>query len=177
MAGSGVFDGRRALVLGVANKRSIAWAIAQQLADDSAARPVEEPERRVLRRHERQLGILDADVANARRGHQRKLVEGERPSGAGRQHEGDAAHDASLQLTHDPVQALRIGIGEERVRARETGRSARPRRDHERVVGNSLAGAGHDGASLGVDARERVEAQRHAEVVADLVERVVARGA
>jgi enoyl-[acyl-carrier protein] reductase I len=35
MAG-GVFDGKRALVLGVANKRSIAWAIAQQLADGGA---------------------------------------------------------------------------------------------------------------------------------------------
>jgi enoyl-[acyl-carrier protein] reductase I len=36
MAGAGVFDGKRALVLGVANKRSIAWAIAQQLADGGA---------------------------------------------------------------------------------------------------------------------------------------------
>ena len=36
MAGGGVFDGKRALVLGVANKRSIAWAIAQQLADGGA---------------------------------------------------------------------------------------------------------------------------------------------
>jgi enoyl-[acyl-carrier protein] reductase I len=34
MAGS--FDGKRALVLGVANKRSIAWAIAQALADGGA---------------------------------------------------------------------------------------------------------------------------------------------
>jgi enoyl-[acyl-carrier protein] reductase I len=30
------FDGRRALVLGVANKRSIAWAIARRLADEGA---------------------------------------------------------------------------------------------------------------------------------------------
>src|SRR5579862_7781792 len=30
------FEGRRALVLGVANKRSIAWAIAQALADGGA---------------------------------------------------------------------------------------------------------------------------------------------
>ena len=36
MGGGGVFDGKRALVLGVANKRSIAWAIAQQLADGGA---------------------------------------------------------------------------------------------------------------------------------------------
>ena len=28
---AGPFDGRRALVLGVANKRSIAWAIAKRL--------------------------------------------------------------------------------------------------------------------------------------------------
>jgi enoyl-[acyl-carrier protein] reductase I len=33
---AGPFDGRRALVLGVANKRSIAWAIAQVLADGGA---------------------------------------------------------------------------------------------------------------------------------------------
>jgi len=32
----GAFPGKRALVLGVANKRSIAWAIAQQLADGGA---------------------------------------------------------------------------------------------------------------------------------------------
>jgi enoyl-[acyl-carrier protein] reductase I len=32
----GRFDGKRALVLGVANKRSIAWAIAQALADGGA---------------------------------------------------------------------------------------------------------------------------------------------
>jgi enoyl-[acyl-carrier protein] reductase I len=31
-----MFDGKRALVLGVANKRSIAWAIAQRLADEGA---------------------------------------------------------------------------------------------------------------------------------------------
>jgi enoyl-[acyl-carrier protein] reductase I len=32
----GRFDGKRALVLGVANKRSIAWAIARRLADEGA---------------------------------------------------------------------------------------------------------------------------------------------
>ena len=31
-----MFEGKRALVLGVANKRSIAWAIARRLADDGA---------------------------------------------------------------------------------------------------------------------------------------------
>jgi len=36
MAGAADFEGRRALVLGVANKRSIAWAIARQLADGGA---------------------------------------------------------------------------------------------------------------------------------------------
>ena len=34
---AGPFQGKRALVLGVANKRSIAWAIAQQLADGGAS--------------------------------------------------------------------------------------------------------------------------------------------
>jgi enoyl-[acyl-carrier protein] reductase I len=33
---AGRFDGRRGLVLGVANKRSIAWAIARRLADEGA---------------------------------------------------------------------------------------------------------------------------------------------
>ncbi len=32
----GRFDGKRALILGVANKRSIAWAIARRLADEGA---------------------------------------------------------------------------------------------------------------------------------------------
>jgi enoyl-[acyl-carrier protein] reductase I len=32
----GVFDGKRGLVLGVANKRSIAWSIAQRLAEEGA---------------------------------------------------------------------------------------------------------------------------------------------
>ena len=32
-----MFEGKRGLVLGVANKRSIAWAIAKQLADGGAA--------------------------------------------------------------------------------------------------------------------------------------------
>src|SRR3954470_4918442 len=31
-----MFEGKRGLVLGVANKRSIAWAIAKRLADDGA---------------------------------------------------------------------------------------------------------------------------------------------
>ncbi len=31
-----MFEGKKALVLGVANKRSIAWAIAKQLADGGA---------------------------------------------------------------------------------------------------------------------------------------------
>src|SRR5215208_3851462 len=30
------FDGKRGLVMGVANKRSIAWAIARRLADEGA---------------------------------------------------------------------------------------------------------------------------------------------
>src|SRR3954452_4645115 len=34
---AGAFDGKRALIMGVANKRSIAWAIAQQLADGGAS--------------------------------------------------------------------------------------------------------------------------------------------
>ncbi|HTZ05695.1 MAG TPA: enoyl-ACP reductase [Gaiellaceae bacterium] len=33
---AGAFDGKRALILGVANKRSIAWAIARRLADGGA---------------------------------------------------------------------------------------------------------------------------------------------
>jgi enoyl-[acyl-carrier protein] reductase I len=33
----GAFDGKRGLVLGVANKRSIAWAIAQRLAEEGAS--------------------------------------------------------------------------------------------------------------------------------------------
>ena len=33
---AGRFEGKQALVLGVANKRSIAWAIAQRLADEGA---------------------------------------------------------------------------------------------------------------------------------------------
>ena len=32
----GAFAGKRAVVLGVANRRSIAWAIARQLADGGA---------------------------------------------------------------------------------------------------------------------------------------------
>ena len=36
LARVGRFDGKRALVLGVANKRSIAWAIARRLADEGA---------------------------------------------------------------------------------------------------------------------------------------------
>jgi enoyl-[acyl-carrier protein] reductase I len=34
---AGAFEGKRGLVMGVANKRSIAWAIAQQLADGGAS--------------------------------------------------------------------------------------------------------------------------------------------
>ena len=34
---AGAFDGKRGLIMGVANKRSIAWAIAQQLADGGAS--------------------------------------------------------------------------------------------------------------------------------------------
>ena len=34
---AGAFEGKRGLVLGVANRRSIAWAIAQQLADGGAS--------------------------------------------------------------------------------------------------------------------------------------------
>src|SRR5215468_4332363 len=33
---AGAFEGKRGLIMGVANKRSIAWAIAQQLADGGA---------------------------------------------------------------------------------------------------------------------------------------------
>src|ERR1700675_138748 len=33
---AGRFEGKQALVLGVANKRSIAWAIAHRLADEGA---------------------------------------------------------------------------------------------------------------------------------------------
>ena len=33
---TGTYDGKRGLVLGVANKRSIAWAIAKRLAEGGA---------------------------------------------------------------------------------------------------------------------------------------------
>jgi len=33
---TGTYDGKRGLVLGVANRRSIAWAIAKRLADGGA---------------------------------------------------------------------------------------------------------------------------------------------
>src|SRR3954451_21409398 len=33
----GAFEGKRGLIMGVANKRSIAWAIARQLADGGAS--------------------------------------------------------------------------------------------------------------------------------------------
>src|SRR4051794_41262518 len=33
---TGTYEGKRGLVLGVANKRSIAWAIARRLADEGA---------------------------------------------------------------------------------------------------------------------------------------------
>ena len=33
---AGRFEGKQALVLGVANQRSIAWAIARRLADEGA---------------------------------------------------------------------------------------------------------------------------------------------
>ena len=33
---TGIYEGKRGLVLGVANKRSIAWAIAKRLADAGA---------------------------------------------------------------------------------------------------------------------------------------------
>src|SRR5205814_7603521 len=36
IASPGMFAGRRALVLGVANRRSIAWAIARRLAEEGA---------------------------------------------------------------------------------------------------------------------------------------------
>ena len=36
MASPGRFDGKTALVMGVANKRSIAWAIAKRLSDEGA---------------------------------------------------------------------------------------------------------------------------------------------
>ena len=36
MATPGRFDGKTALVMGVANRRSIAWAIAKRLADEGA---------------------------------------------------------------------------------------------------------------------------------------------
>ncbi|MCS7006690.1 MAG: SDR family oxidoreductase, partial [Thermoleophilia bacterium] len=34
---AGRFEGKQALVLGVANRRSIAWAIARRLAEEGAA--------------------------------------------------------------------------------------------------------------------------------------------
>ena len=34
---TGRFEGKRGLVLGVANKRSIAWSIAKRLADEGAS--------------------------------------------------------------------------------------------------------------------------------------------
>ena len=45
LAAVGRFDGKRALVLGVANKRSIAWAIARRLADEGARARVHVPGR------------------------------------------------------------------------------------------------------------------------------------
>ena len=65
---AGAFEGRRGLVLGVANKRSIAWAIAQVLADGGAdarvhlsGRPDRE-ERPRARRHVDSPLVTECDV-------------------------------------------------------------------------------------------------------------------
>ena len=79
----------------------------------------EDRQRPRLRCDERQLEVSDVHAVGPLRGHQRELVERQRPDRADRLDEGESAGVAPLDVLHDPVvDGVRVGVAEASRRAR-----------------------------------------------------------
>ena len=115
-------------------------AFVEQLANRVAALASEELERLFLGRDERELDSLDLVGAEMGRGHQRQLVERQRPDRAPGHGEGDPAHVAGDDLLEQGAELLRVRGAAEGQRARNSlGRNGADG-DEQGVVGNLADG-------------------------------------
>ena len=128
-------------------------------------------ERRVLGRGDDDVGLGDAAVAQRGGAQQRQLVEREQPARARRGDEGEPqprvrehARDRLLDEAGAHRAAERGGAGHHLARARAGG-------DHEDLVGNRVAVAREHAVALGLDRRQAVAMQAHAEPLGQVVER------
>ena len=116
----------------------------------------EQPQRRLLRRHQGDPSVAHAALRQAFAGHQGQLVGGQRPDHAGGHHEGHLAHLSAFQLFEDlgnrPALTRpreRQGPGDGRMRPRTDG-------DHAIAVRELLARARVKNHVARIDALERV---------------------
>ena len=122
----------------------------EQVRDRSAGTLTEQRQRRRLGGDQLQPGVVDAHRTHLVGGHERQLVERQRPGGPRRHDEGDGVRPVLLEVGEQPVVGQRRGVSGERDRAGERG--AVPRADGEDelvVVERAGLGQAH-GMALGV---------------------------
>ena len=148
--------------------------VAQQPRQPVGDPGPEHRQRRLLRAHDRDLD-LGIHVVSAVGGHERELVQRQRPERLPRGHERDLAHVALLDVLHEPAQrATEVAIVD-RDGTVERGLHPRAARDHERVVADRRSGAGRDALLGSVHGRERAGDELGIEVGGDAGELDAAR--
>ena len=128
----------------------------QSVRDHLADRHAEHREWAPLGRHERELEVANIHALGTLRGHQRQLVQRQRPDGPDRLHECELARVAGLDVLHDSVVGgVGLGIAEGchvLVRLHRAGADS----DEQRVVLDAPATGRVHHLCVRVDPRQRV---------------------
>ncbi len=147
--------------------------VPEQLGDGVARRGAEDRQRTVLWRDDRRRE-LDAHVGCAPGGHQRELIQRQRPGHAVRRHEREAVDVAALDVLDQAVQGLVHVAIVDRDRVLVTRMRVGAEREHQRVVLDPLAGLGLNRFLLRVDPVQLVGQQLRARVACDPLQGVAA---
>ena len=147
----------------------------QPIRHDIAHGGAENGERTGLRRHEHQLEVPAVHALRALRGHQRELVQRQRPHRANRLDECEAPGVALLDILHDALEG-RVGVRVPKRGDVFIGLNLPGADRHEQgVVLNPPSVARVDDLSIGIDPRKHVLRPVGARVTRDAPQRIVAR--
>ena len=132
----------------------------KQFPDGVAGGLAEQAERVRLRGDDDQLRPARAALLKLGRGHQRKLIQRQRPAGSGRQRERHPPHPPPGEVSEEQPQVLDVTKAGERESAGDAFDMARAAGEDERVVGELLTGSRPDDPGIRVHRAEkaRVEA-------------------
>ena len=141
--------------LGVGGAQHLHVRIRQPLGHRCARARAEDRQRGVLR-GDQSRAQLDVHVVGPPRGHQRELVEGQRPGHAPRGDEGDALHVTVLHVPDQPLEGLVEVAVVDRDRVLVARDDASAEGEQQDVVGQLPAALGVRRAGLAIDPRQLV---------------------